>query len=154
MSDEAHAIETLRTFYFANKALFNSIKDDLWAMEGYEYWTFGKQADGSDWTSVCIKDGDDICYPDLDPDDVEPALREKLRHYFEALGPMWCTVGLAHWGSVGNNTNLDRVVAFEFGFLDKPGNEIVSIVYSPKRRDHFVERLERNWYISVSHVIF
>ena len=152
MSDEAHAIESLRAFYFANRDLFNSIKDDLWAMEGYEYCTFGKQADGSDWYSARIRDGNDTRYASIEPDDTDPVLKNNLRQYFAALGP-GCMVSLTTWGSPGKS-GRDRVVDFEYGFLQSIGNEIVGIVYSPNYRDYFVEELEANWYIYTTFVVF
>ena len=156
LRNEAHAIKSMRKFFFANQELLIALRDDLWAMDEYNYFFF--QINGEEITISTTSfepDSDGYFWPEVQLSDLDSSLAHNVKLYFDILNSdRYCSFGLHHWGSVGNNTNLDRVVAFESGFLDKPSNEIVSIVYSPKRRDHFVEQLEKDWYISTSHWIF
>ena len=156
LRDETHAMITMGAFFYAHKDLFIALRDELWAMEKYEYFYF-RQSQGDIDISACTMEPDENGhgYPTIELDQVEPSLLHNVEAYFDLLNPdRYCAIGLDHWGSVGNNINLDRVVAFEFGFLDKPGNKIVYIVYSPKYRDHFVARLGGDWYLDSHSVVF
>jgi len=155
LRDEAQALESMRKFFFANKELLIALRDDLWAMDEYSYFFF--QINGEEIsisTHTFEPDSDGYFWPEVQLSDLDSSFARNVELYFDILSPdRYCSLGLHHWGGAGENVS-DRVVAFESGFLDEPSNEIVSIVYSPKRRDHFVERLENDWYISTSHWIF
>ena len=145
LSDQASAVNSLRELFFENKELFNSIKDGLWAMEEYD-WAYSSGEDGSDCVIINYENGG---YSLPAPETIESGLHEKLKQYFALLEtPIGRSVRLAHWGgSKSNYPNRDRVVAFEYGFLEKPNIFIVGITYSPNFRNSFVERLEGNWYL-------
>jgi len=162
LSDEASALRSMREFYHANSELFHRLQDSFWAMEEYESFQFqqyrGKITINNAYTMEPDENG--VYYQEIPLDQVEPSLLRDVENYFRALifsdlntryAPSF---GLASWGSVGNNTNLDRVIEFNFGFLYSQSNRFVRIVYSPKYRNHFVENLEGDWYLDCHSVVF
>jgi len=157
LSDEAHAIESLRAFYFANKDLLNSLRDDLWAMNQYRYFDF-HLSQGEISIQACILNPgkDEYEYPHISLNQIDALLLHHVKQFYDvAKSDSYRSFGLGYyWDS--------RAVMFDFGFLKSNGNKCARIIYSPfyqppiypYSQTHFAEKLENYWYICISWVDF
>jgi len=153
MSDEAHAIESLRAFYFANRELFNKIKNDLYGVQNYNILQFSvTSTDNSEYICACNEE-DGYTYPS--PEDLDPGLLKNLRQYFALFEPhdAYYTVFMNRYFLQSEGWVF--LVRFEFGYLKSQSDKYIEILYFPalnaSSKSHY--RLEDDWYIDVKQIV-
>ena len=158
LSDESHAVNSLRTLYFGNKELFNNIKDDLRGMRDFFYWRYRINSANSEVIDARVRNDNSNIDLHFSPEEISIFLLFKLRHYFALFeSPKWYSVKLSHyWPNEDDDTVWNHFVAFEFGFLESQSNQYFGIYYDPVFTESAKRQypLEDGWYIGTGYVVF
>jgi len=157
-SDEAHAVESLRILYFANKELLNKIKDNLYDAQNYSSLQFiVSSADNSVSIRAWNEEDGHSC---PSPEDIDSKLFKGIRRYFASLEPpheRCYAVSINTYGT----PKAERFITFEFGSLESQSdrdprntclrNKSIKLLYSPSLTadPEYQHRLEDDWYIEV-----